>query len=45
LGRKKKKFNAENTETAESTEKRRTGESSADAEKRQRGGNLRLPSG
>src|SRR2546421_12456310 len=45
LGRKKKEFNAEDPETAESTENKRTGEGSADAEKRQRGGNLRLPSG
>jgi hypothetical protein len=42
-GKKEKEFNAEDTETAEGTEKRRTGEGSADAEKRQRGGDLRLP--
>jgi hypothetical protein len=43
LGRKEKEFNTENAETAESTEKKRTGEGSAGAEKRQRGGDLRLP--
>jgi hypothetical protein len=47
-GKKEKEFNTENTETAESTEKKRTekkrtGEGRGDAEKRQRGGKLRLP--
>jgi hypothetical protein len=32
-GRKKKEFDTEDTETAEGTEKKRTGEGSADAEK------------
>src|SRR6266513_2304837 len=44
-GRKKKEFNTGDTATTESTEKRRTGEGSADAKKRQRAGDLRLPSG
>jgi hypothetical protein len=39
----KEEINTENTETAESTEKKRTGEGNADAEKRQCGGDLKLP--